>query len=243
MQRFINKSLAALGISQAVHAERHFTKKCAQFKHPEFQITVANKSIPQVDVENFLSGLEDMVAAGGRFKAGETMQIGWMLTKLQEGENGSLEVTEPDMKVVPINFVPSVDATLQHMRAQKDSVESVVSADALDFPSLQQSVVVNVNYKRTQNLSFYRVTPNGSASGWLLSDLNDPVGSQDPNNFIKISLYQLGIDRPDLIKFLAFPDGFHIAVDRQITVLKDDQVVPIEAGSFLDRLNHKIMAQ
>lgn len=120
MLRKIIGSLAALTISQAALAETHFTTKCSQFGHPEFQFSVTSNTIPRTDVAWFMSMLESMVAAGEQFKAGETMQVGWMLTMLQDGDKGALKVTEPDMKSVPIKFVDTVDTTIKHLRAQKD---------------------------------------------------------------------------------------------------------------------------
>lgn len=243
MLRKLIGSLAALSISQAALAETHFTTKCSQFGHPEFQFSVTSNASPRTDVAWFLSMLESMVATGEQFKAGETMQVGWMLTMLQDGDKGALKVTEPDMKSVPIKFIDTVDATIKHLRAQKDSVESVLPSTALAFPSLHQSIVVHVNYKQSKRILLDRASPKGADSGWWLSDLDDGKGNKDPKRFMKISLYQLGLDRPDLIKFLAFPGGTQIVIDRWIGVIKDGQELPIKDGSFLDVLNRNEAVQ
>ncbi|PHV00922.1 hypothetical protein CSQ88_14945 [Iodobacter sp. BJB302] len=231
-------SLLSLCITQAAVAETHTTTKCKQFGHPEFQVQVTSTAIPPVDIAWFLNGLEERVAAGERFKSGETMQVGWMLTKLQAASNGALKIMEPDMKSVPIKFVDSIDSTVKQLRSQKDTVESFTPPQSLSFPAVQQSVVVHRNYKTTQQFLFSRFDQKELDSGWWLSDLNDDKGSQDPKNFANISLYQLAIDRPDLIKFLALPPGVQVVVDGGlIGVLKEGNELPQVPGSFISELN------
>lgn len=231
-------SLLSLCITQAAVAETYVTTKCKQFGHPEFQIKVTSTAIPRVDIVWFLNGLEERVAAGERFKSGETMQVGWTLTKLEATSNGTLKIMEPDMKSVPIQFVDSIDSTLKQLRSQKDTVESFSPSQRLSFPFLQQSVVVHRNYKKILHILFSRIDPKELNSGWWLSDLNDDKGSQDPKNFAKISLYQLAIDRPDLIKFMALPPGVQVVIDGGlIAVLKEGNLLPQVPGSFISELN------
>lgn len=230
-------SLFVVGASQTALAATHTTTKCKQFGHPEFQISVSSKAIPEVDIVWLLSWLEKRVAAQERFKAGETIQIGWMITKLQAAPGGTLIVTEPDMKSVPIKFIDSLDNTLKQLRSQKDSLESLGKSFELAFPSLQQSVVVHKNYKTTNRVLLDRASPVGDDSGWWVSDLNDKGGNQTPKNFVKISLFQLALDRPDLVKFFAFPPGLQVVVDSRIGVLKDGKEIPLVEGSFLSQLN------
>lgn len=234
---------ATLSLFQPVTAQTYFTTKCSQYEHPEFQINISSDAIPSDDITWFLTVLESMVAGGEKFKAGETVQVGWMLLMLAEGDKGALKVTEPDMKSIPIKFVDSLDATIKHLRAQKDSVESVLPADELAFSSLTQSLVVHINYKKSKRILLDRAQAEGHDSGWWLSDLADDKGSNDPKNFAKISLYQLGIDRPDLIKFLAFPAGTQVVIDRKVFLLKDGQELAVKANSFLDLLNKNSAAQ
>ena len=236
--RSLFASLLSLGVAQTAVADMHMTSKCKQFSHPEFQIQVSSKGVPSGDIAWFLEGLEQRVEKGERFKSGETMQVGWMLTMLQERSGGTLQITEPDMKSVPVKFVDSVDNTLKQLRSQKDTAESFSPTIQLAFPSLQQSVVVHLNYKTTNRTLLSRTAPAGMDSGWWLSDLNDKNGNQDPKHFTKISLYQLAIDRPDLVKFFALSAGIQVVVDNNtIGVLKDGKEIPIVPGSFLSELN------
>jgi hypothetical protein len=162
-----------------------------------------------------------------------------MLTMLEDGPGGSLRVLEPDMRVVPVKFIDSVDSTLRHLRNQQDIVRSLASPVELDFPSLRQSAVVHVNYKDSARILLTRSdAADGTDSGWWLSDLDDQARSQDPARFFKTSLYQLGVDRPDLIKYFAVPAGLQIVVDgARIGVLQAGDEVPQIPGSYLSELD------
>ncbi|WP_334004951.1 hypothetical protein [Burkholderia cepacia] len=218
----------------------HRTVDCKRFAHPEFQIQVTNGAIPDQDISRLLRFLEQRVADGERFRAGETLQIGWMLTMLDGGPTDTLRITEPDMKEIPIRFIDSVNSTLMHLRNQKDVVGSVAMDLQPDFPSLLQSAVVHAEYKSACRVLLTRDLAHETDSGWSLTDLNDELGSQNPGQFIRISLYQLGVDRPDLIKFFALPPGLRVAVnDPQIRVIGPEGEMQPIPGSFLEALNSR----
>jgi hypothetical protein len=222
----------------------HRTVNCKRFDHPEFQIQVSDRAIPASDVGWLLEYLEQRVADGESFRAGETLQIGWMLTMLESGPDNFLRVMEPDMRAIPIKFVDSVDSTLKHLRNQKDMVESIGAARQPDFPSLQQSAVVHVEYKSASSVLLSRGPAHETDSGWSLTDLNDEAGSKNPSRFVKVSLYQLSVDRPDLVKFFALPPSLQVVLAHpQIRVLGpggDIQPVP---GSYLEALNELRLQQ
>ncbi|MEM5426504.1 immunity protein Imm33 domain-containing protein [Paraburkholderia ferrariae] len=218
----------------------HRTVDCKRFAHPEFQIQVANDAIPAQDISWLLRFLEQRVADGERFRVGETLQIGWMLTMLDAGAADTLRITEPDMKEIPIKFIDSVNNTLMHLRNQKDVVESVAMDLQPDFPLLRQSAVVHAGYKSACRVLLTRDPAHETDSGWSLTDLNDEDGSQNPAQFIRISLYQLGVDRPDLIKFFALPPGLQVAVnDPQIHVIGPEGEMQPIPGSYLEALNNR----
>ena len=53
-----------------------------------------------------------------------------------------------------------------------------------------------------------------------------------------MSLYQLAIERPDLVKFFALPAGMQaIAAGNVIEIRKDDKKMPLVEGSFISELN------
>ncbi len=220
------------------------TSDCKRYDHPEFQIRVLNDTVPAEDVSWLLRFFEQSVAQGGKFRSGETLQVGWMVTMFDAVPGGLLRVMEPDMKTVPVKFVDAVDATLMHLRNQQDVVRSLSPPVGPVFPSLRQSVVVHVNYK---NAGRILLTRSGAASktdsGWWLSDLDDEAGAQDSARFVKTSLYQLGVDRPDVVKFFALPPGLQVVVDGvHIGVLGKGGEMQQIPGSYLHELN-KLLQQ
>ncbi|WP_010464331.1 immunity protein Imm33 domain-containing protein [Acidovorax radicis] len=217
----------------------HVTSRCKLHGHPDFQIRVSSSAVQPEDISFLLQFFEQRVAQGEKFRSGESLQVGWMFTMLEEGPAGFLRVLEPDMKVVPVKFVDSVDSTLMQLRNQKDVVGSLYPPVEPDFPSLRQSVVVNVNYKEASRILLTRnETVNAVDSGWWLSDLDDEASLEDPTRFIKTSLYQLGVHRPDLIQFFAVPVGLQVAVDgARISVLGPVEEVRQIPGSYLSELN------
>jgi hypothetical protein len=240
-----NARTPPLDTSQGISAEVYETSQCSKYGHPEFQFRVTNKAVPAEDIQLFRSWLEESVANGKRFKTEETLQVGWMITKLASGPNGRLVITEPDMKAIPIKFVDSLDNTLRHLRSQKDSVESLGKEVALAFPSLQQSAVVHKNYRAAREIIFERLDraegDRADDSGWWLLDPSDQAGGQNVDNFTKISLYQLAIDRPDLVKFLAVPRGYKIAISSErIMAFNGSHQVQFLEGSFLSELNKRV---
>ncbi|MEG0921230.1 MAG: hypothetical protein RSD57_09665 [Comamonas sp.] len=216
----------------------HDTSGCRHYNHPEFRLRVSNNAIPLADVSFLLDYLEKSVERGQRFHSGESLQIGWMYTTLKVGPEGCLHVLEPDMKAIPVEFIDSVDSTLTHLRNQKDVVESLTPAVLPAFPSLRSSVVVHVNYKSATRILLTRFEAADAAdSGWWLTDLDDPA-HQDPQRFLKTSLYQLGVNRPDLVKFFAIPFGLQVAIDdTYIGVLDSKGELQQRPNSFLSELN------
>lgn len=213
------------------------TTECRRFGHPEFEVRFSSRIVSQ-DVDWLLRYLESRVSGGGKFQHGETMQIGWMVTMIEEIPEGKLRVKEPDMNVVPVQFIDSVTHTLLHLRTQKDVVESLVPPVDPDFPSLVHSVVVHANYKAARRVLLTRVAVEGADSGWWLTDLDDTEGAQDPTRFSRTSLYQLGVDRPDLIKFFAMPAGLQVVIeDAYIGVIGADGELKQAPGSYLSELN------
>ena len=227
--------------AQQSPASIHRTVDLKLFEHPEIQIRVSDRAVPAQDIRWLLRFFERRVAEGERFHAGETVQVGWMLTKLEAApDDGFLCLTEPDMKVIPIRFIDSVDNTLKQLRNQKDVVESIAPARQPDFPSLRQSAVVCVEYKSAKHLRLRRNPAHEADSGWSLSDPGDELDSQNPSHNVRISLYQLAIDRPELIKFFALPPGLQVFLDnQQIRIVGPEGEIQPVPGSYLEALRQR----
>ncbi|MDC8758502.1 hypothetical protein [Janthinobacterium fluminis] len=170
--------------------------------------------MPGADIQWLLDHLEQRVASGERFAAGEFMQVGWMLLRLDGGADGVLRVAEPDMKSMPIAYIESIDNTLKTMRAQKEMLENLRPPEAPAFPSMRQSVLVDANYKSAESVVMYRIASEVT-SGWFVMDAHGKRDGPDQLNASYISLYQLALDRPDLVKFFALPTGLKVEVDKK----------------------------
>ncbi|CAE6837621.1 hypothetical protein [Paraburkholderia nemoris] len=203
---------------------------------------MSNPAIPGVDITWLLGFIESYIASGIRLNIGETMQIGWMLVRIEQGRAGALRLTEPDMKSFPVNFIDSVDRTLLHLRNQNDVVRSLSPVIDPHFPSLRQSAVVHVNYKHATALSLKRKVAEGASSGWVITDTEDSAGSCDPARFLTTSLYQLGMDRPELIKFFALPPMLEVSINNHRTcVCGPNGALSLIPGSYLSELNRRMI--
>jgi len=101
---------------------------------------------------------------------------------------------------------------------------------------------VHAGYKSACRVRLTRDPAHETDSGWSLTDLNEEVGPQNSAQFIRISLYQLGVDRPDLIKFFALPPRLQVAVnDTQIRVIGPEGEMPPIHGSYLEALNNRLL--
>ena len=71
------------------------TTTCGRHGHPEFRIAYdpAVDVVPR-DAEWFLGWLEESVAEGTRYKAGQTCQVGWLVTEVRQDESGDLALWE-----------------------------------------------------------------------------------------------------------------------------------------------------
>jgi len=215
------------------------TTQCSKHGHPEISFQVSSVAIPDVDPKWLVEGLEGMVASGSRFKAGETLQLGWMVNRFEKGPDGTLRLHEPDMQSMPIKFVDSADATLKAVRRQKDTVESFAEAVTMTFPSLLQSIIVPPDYETVTSLSLERREPEDRDSGWAMVGGENAPTQEEFAKYKLVSLYEFALRRPDLLHLLAMPPGTVIELPakgpRQYFL--DEKPLTVEAGSYLDLLD------
>jgi|SRR5215467_13162635 len=86
------------------------------------------------DAEWLVCFLESSVAQGRKYEPGQTLQIGWTVTKIEQAGAKLLRLVEPDLGTIPIAFVDSVTTTLADLRQQKDVVESFIPPLKWIFP-------------------------------------------------------------------------------------------------------------
>jgi len=212
------------------------TTSCRRHRHPEFRITYDPALVPvEDDVRWFVGWLEEAVAGGERFADGQTCQVGWIVTEVRAGSDGSLALWEPDMRQMPIAWVESVSYTLAHLRRQKDVCESVLAADELSFPSMLQSAIICTHLGQTEGVVMERSKPSGSDSGWFCGCIGDEHDHNRVGELRQVSLYEAAVRyAPRIVPYLALPEGVLVAVDdRAPTIFRHGQPLALKPGSYL----------
>lgn len=221
------------------HAAEFRTTQCAKHGHPEISFQVSSAAVPEVDPQWLIKGLEEMVASGSRFQAGETLQLGWMINRFEAGPGGTLRLHEPDMQSMPIKFVDSADATLKAVRRQKDTTESFSAPVPMAFPSLVQSIIVPPDFATVATFSLERREPEDRASGWAMVGGDKAPTREEFANYKLVSLYEFALRRPELVHLLAMPPGSVIGVPANGAreYYLDDKPLTVASGSYLDLLD------
>lgn len=212
------------------------TTKCRSYGHPELALSFDQTKLLERDAESFASSLEHMVESGSRFQPGQTIQIGWSIAWCVSQPNGILGFEEPDMKSMPMAKQIGLTDSLRHVRLQKDTLESVLSVDALLFPSLQQSCLVCTRLSNSGKFFMDRSEPRGADSGWFIGCVIDGHNHNDVSNLKKVSLYEAAVTLcPGMLPYLAFPPKTVINFDESPSFSVDGKPVEVRRGSFLDR--------
>ena len=231
--------LSLIGVSS--RAEEIRTTQCSRHKHPEISFQVTNPAVPDVDRQWLVKSLEDLVASGSRFKAGETLQLGGMINKFEKGPGGTLRLQEPDMRSMPIVFVDSVDATLKVVRSQRDTVESFSEPVELTYAPLNHSIIVPPDFATVATFSMERHDPEDSDSGWVMVGGENPPTKEELANYKLVSMYEFALRRPELVHLLAMPPGAVIALPakgpRQYFL--NEKALTVRPDSYLDQFQSK----
>jgi len=229
--------IAAASTTSIAEAKEYQTHSNIKYGHPEIVVRVSDSAIPEQDIKTILEGFEEEVSKGVKYNVGESLQLGFMLNQFSGLKDGRLILEEPDMKSLPIKFIPSMNYTFKTLRQQKDVVESIETNVDLAFPTLREAISVHKNYKISKAIILERVSPEGSQSGWWVHDQSD----SNPDNYALTSLYQFALDRPDLVKYLALPIGSKVfdIKGAKIQISLNGQNLVIKKGSFIDELNKK----
>jgi len=183
------------------------TSGCERFDQKEIVLHLSDAA--QMRPTWLLDFFTESVASGRRFQAEETVQIGWMITKLKENPEGDLEVWEPRFGPVPIEWVRGINKTFRHLILQKSVTESFHQEPA--FPSILQAGIVASSFWESKDSFFIsRTIPKATTSGWQFS-------KQKGNSSVEKlhSLFEIASRVPLIIPFLAMPPGAHVEHDEQ----------------------------
>lgn len=212
------------------------THECCRLGHPEFRIVFDSRQVIEPDVDWLTKFLSQNVASGTRFKPGETVQIGWVILKIESNEEGTLSLFEPDFVEIPINFVESVTQTLVQLRLQKSVAESVDLEDQIAFPSLRQSCLICTRVKDRAGFMMERFEMRENDSGWYLGCFDEDHDHNNPDNLQRVSLYDAACGMLMCVPFLPLPAQTLVKVDgANLTISYKNQTLTPKSNSFLDQ--------
>ena len=199
-----------------------------RYQHPNIVVLIDTNL--EFAISSLQSYFEDQIRRGVVFRAGETVQIGWMIVMLKENLEGDLEVWEPRFGTVPIMWEQGVTKTYSQLVIQKTVCERI-GVEPL-FPSLMQSAVASLEFTSGRSFRMYRAETAGTDSGWML--ISD--GSAGEGGTLS-SLFEIASNRPEVIPFLALPIGASVVrTDGVIRIEYTGKVVDSDSDDFLRTL-------
>lgn len=214
--------------------EKLKTEKCHLQHHPEMVVYFCRTQVLRQDAEWLANFLESQVLSGVSFKAGETIQIGWMVLKIMKDDSSTLTLEEPNFREIPIVFDRSVNNTLAHLRTQKDIFESLGLPVELQFPSIVQSAIVCNKHEDSGGFFMERARQGKNDSGWFIGCVDPHHNHNDTKCLKRVSLYEIACLREMIIPFLALPEETSIIYSPAHFEIKfrKKSLVPKD-GSFL----------
>ncbi|WP_322057372.1 hypothetical protein [Paraburkholderia sp. J63] len=198
------------------------------FQHPD--IVVSMPSGAEFGAKPIISYFEDEVRRGTVFKAGETVQMGWMILMLKSTDAGELDVWEPCFGKVPIVWERGASRTYRQLIVQK-SVSELLAVEP-SFPSLTQSAVVSPRFMASKDFQMSREASQGTDSGWLFS-----ADSSESDGGRLVSLFEIASQRPEVIPFLALPESSSVVLNNgEVKIRCGDTEVESDSSELLRRL-------
>ena len=216
------------------------TTSCRLHGQPEVTLAFDPNKVLERDALWFTGVIERDVEGGARFQVGQSMQIGWMWAWFTVLPDGTYGFEEPDMKsATPLVRQAGLTNSLGHLRFQKDTLESVLSAEELSFPSIQQTCIVCTRFPSSGAFFVERREPKDNDSGWIFGCLDSDHDHQTKPGWQKSWLYSAVVAkcRP-VLPYLAFPPGSVINVDKDGSpefYLRDKRLL-VRKDSYVHRL-------
>jgi hypothetical protein len=214
------------------------TTSCRRHGHPEFRVTYDGAIVPvDGDVKWFIDWLEESVARGVRYSPGQTCQVGWVTTEVQQRSDGDLAIWEPDMQQMPVVWVEGVSHTLAYLRLQKDVVESVLSPTETSIPSMRESAIICTRLGKENEILMERTTAEGADSGWFCGCRAEDHDHNDVSELLRVSLFEAVMRYARaLLPYLALPVGTLVALGTESPVIfQDGERLSFKPGSYLER--------
>jgi hypothetical protein len=210
------------------------TTRCQSTGHPEFRLVCDDHVTSQLGIPWLVSWLEERVLAGERFHPGESVQIGWMFDQIVGRPDGSLGISEPDFKAMPVAWADCITLTLRHLWFQKEVAASV--AQAATYPSYRQAAVVCSRLRGASAIVMHRDEPTNLDSGWFIGCHDDDHDHQDVTQLVSASLYEVAVSWDQrFIAYAALPTGSNVVTAGQgpPVITLHDKLLEVVPGSIL----------
>lgn len=179
--------------------------------HPDVVIRLGEAPVPGLQdslAQWLLDYLQDSIAEGARFEAGQTVRVGWRLLRVVDRADG-LGLQE---RAADGEWAERVDSTLRDLWYQREVVASVVSAERLSFPTEEQSALVaGCVATAPSQLVLERSEPadDPGSSGWAVRCGAD----HDHGGWVSRPLPEIVASMPFVAQFLALPAHASVALD------------------------------
>lgn len=201
--------------------------------HPD--IIVSLEDGLDFGVEWLFDYFKNAIENGGEFKSDQTVQIGWMIVKLQKDIRGDLEIWEPRLDFMPIKWTRGASNTFRQMSVQRELSSQLGSEP--QFPSIMQSGVLPKDFFDViKDFKMTRDAPSGKDSGWVFAktsviDLDCKLAS----------LFEIAMNYPAVIPFLSLPPGSFVEFkESDVVVSFGSKTISSDSNEFLMRVVRNI---
>jgi len=185
--------------------------------------------------------LEESVARGTRFAAGETLRYGWATLRLKERGDGTLGIEEQSSKAGEDSWDEFVDTTLMQVWYQREVGRSLAVEDRLAFPAQGQAAVFCTRVEQVQRWFLARHPMPDPFSGWHLFCADKQHDHDSDGSVLAAELFHLAARFPFVTQFLALPVETVVGIEGpgriRARVMIDGELVTPLAGSYLAALN------
>ncbi len=211
----------------------------ADSDQPALQVEYDSDIVQLQEYEHFANTIQQWVSAGERFAAEETVQIGWSVVKVVN-EAGQLVLFEPRFQHNSDEvYSRGITLTLLHLRIQLAAYDSCDFEQSISFPSVFMSAQVQKDITSFPAINLVRDLTEDMYSGWLIYDAAYQGDALNEDDFEVLSLYEIVCMRPDIIPFMALPDGIGVTLSPSGVAIwnRQGEEYMIKQGSLIEMIN------
>ena len=179
----------------------------------------------------------DNFVDGNELVQDQLVQYGWSYLKCNI-QDSHLQLLSPDFMSIPIQWQSEITTCLFFLMEHK-YVPASYDLD-LDVPSLQDTAVVIKGFEDDPIIMFRMENEEGlpNDSGWTMNSLAEDADNNDPNNLEVMSLYEVVLSAPHILRYLSMPVGSQIVFKKtQASVFLNNEPLMPRKDSYMDKNN------